>query len=132
MTQARREFLPGWRSGLLVLGLYAMLLQAFFAGLAGPLHAAPGFDAGVTCSEAAEGASSAQGPAGQHQAHDCVCPALCHAGGLLTGADVHRMAFDVHSLAVGVTAIWAHIASSSQRLAPPARAPPHAGFVVQS
>ena len=109
-----------------------MLLQAFFAGLAGPLHAAPGFDAGVTCSEAAAANSLGQEPASPHQAHDCMCPALCHSGGVLTGAAEDVSAFDAQFVAPRLPAVWSQFASSSLRLAPPARAPPHAGFVLQS
>jgi hypothetical protein len=132
MLSGRRDLLPGWRAGLLVLGLYAMLLQAFFAGLAAPMHAAA-FDPGVTCVSAAE-AQSSQGekPTPLHRAHDCVCPALCHPGGLPSNAVASVPAFYAQAAARALPDAWLHIPATSMRYPPPARAPPHAGFVLQS
>ena len=131
MTQQRRELLPGWRAGLLVLGLYAMLLQAFFAGLAGPSHAAP-FEPGVTCSQAAQGHSAGQEPASPNVAHDCVCPALCHSGGMAPGAAAQAFAPVARFADVDLPPAWEHVAGPYLNVAPPARAPPHVGFVIES
>jgi hypothetical protein len=136
MTHARGDILPGWRAGILILGLYAMFLQAFLAGLAGPAHAhgpaAPG-DAGGICVTGVDHAPQAgEAPAAPQTFHACVCPTMCHAAGALPVAGAPftvRLAFlsAVHS---GVRDVSG--AQTPARLSPPARAPPHAGFVLQS
>lgn len=135
MTKARGELLPGWRAGLLVLGLYAMLAQAFFASLAGPAHIAfAGPDGAVLCVSSADSASSEreQTPAKPHTGHDCVCAALCHGGhvpvpALAAGIVILRLA------TAGAPAVLDQLAFSAfPRVLPPARGPPHAGFVLSS
>lgn len=123
MIHARSETLPGWRAGLLVLGLYAMLLQIFFAGLAGPAHSLAGPDGAVLC-VAGEPSATGQAPEKPHTGLDCVCAALCHAGGALPGVRttvaVARIFSDV--------AKTRHVARAGSRAElcnhPPARAPP--------
>lgn len=134
MTQARRELIPGWRAGLLVLGLYAMLLQSFFVSLAGPAHVAFGPDGAVLCVSSADSAPSGRerAPVTPHAGHDCVCAALCHGGhvpvpALEAGMVTLRLAI------AGAPTVRDQFASLAfSRVLPPARGPPRDRFVVLS
>ncbi len=132
MTRARRETLPGWRAGLLVLGLYAMLLQVFLAGLAGPAHSLAGPDGAALC-VAGEQSAPGQTPAKPHTGMDCVCAALCHAGGALPG--VRETSVSVaKTFEIGVRVVRGalFVTHADFRVHPPARAPPRTDVDLHS
>ncbi len=132
MIKTRSETLPGWRAGLLVLGLYAMLLQIFLAGLAGPVHSLAGPDGPVLC-VSGQASAPGQAPATPHTGHDCVCAALCHVGGALPGvrgASVSvASSFDIGARVVHVALV---VSRADLRVHPPARAPPRTDVVLHS
>lgn len=127
---ARSETLPGWRAGLLVLGLYAMLLQAFFAGLAGPAHSLPGPDGAALC-VAGELSAPGQAPAKPHTGMDCVCASLCHAGGALPGERASVPAAQPFDTGISVVHVTLVVSRADHRVNPPARAPPRTEVVLQ-
>ncbi len=133
MIKTRSETLPGWRAGLLVLGLYAMLLQVFLAGLAGPAHSLAGPDGAVLCVSGDEASMPGQAPATPHTGHDCVCAALCHVGGALPGVRGASVAvapsFDLGANVVHVALV---VLCADVRVHPPARAPPCTDLVLHS
>lgn len=139
-THAPRELLPGWRAGLLVLGLYAMLMQAFLGALAGPSHAFSGTGDAVLCvagqtssSEASSSeASSNEAPAApmRHGATDCVCAALCHAAGALPAAAAASLPVAPFAIVLSSRLVDDLASAKHARALPPARAPPRAGFVL--
>lgn len=130
MTRARSEWLPGWRAGLLVLGLYAMFMQAFLTALSPPVHALNAPDAATLC---LTGEPSADGgkPAQPHTGKDCVCSALCHLGiGALAGASGVVVIIERLPLLVEVAVQASRASAASIRATPPARAPPREAFVL--
>jgi hypothetical protein len=127
---------PRWRvavaralvPAIAVAALYAMLLQAFFAGLNAaerPFAAAPSAALCLTEAGAAPDAGDPGAPAGSG-AHECVCLAACHGGLALAGA---LAALARPHATRAVLAAWApDVSPPPHPLAlPPARGPPHAG-----
>ncbi|MDP2355104.1 MAG: hypothetical protein Q8M31_03475 [Beijerinckiaceae bacterium] len=129
MIIARSETLPGWRAGLLVLGLYAMLLQVFLAGLAGPAHSLAGPDGAVLC-VSGEASVPGQAPVTPHAGHECVCAALCHAGGALPGARASFAVVPSFEGVAGVLHAALVVSRADARVHPPARAPPRNDVVL--
>lgn len=130
MTRARSEWLPGWRAGLLVLGLYAMFMQAFFAAAAPSAHVLAGPDALSLCISGDSSADRGQ-PAQPHTGKDCVCSALCHAGGgAVAAAPGGLVAIERSPIIVELAAPTRHVDAYSVRATPPARAPPRVVFVL--
>jgi hypothetical protein len=133
MTQGRREIIPGWRAGLLVLGFYAMFLQSFFAALAGPVHIAVGPDGASICVSSAAVPEKSQEPLKAHTGQDCVCAALCHgAAGALGRAPFTTITLLKFSIASAATHADRGVNATNQRALPPARAPPREVFVFFS
>ena len=131
MTRARSEWLPGWRAGLLVLGLYAMLMQAFLAAVAPPMHALAGPDALSLCVSGGESSGEGGQPAHPHSGKDCVCSALCHAGGwTVAGAPWGVIAIERLPVFVELAALAQPAVAYTIRATPPARAPPRVAFVL--
>ncbi|MFN3892185.1 MAG: DUF2946 family protein [Beijerinckiaceae bacterium] len=131
MIEKRRELLPGWRAGLLVLGLYAMLLQAFLGALVGPAQALASADRMILCTSSGEASAPGHEPATPHAGHECVCAALCHGAGALApsqGGQVEILRFEI-DLAPPLSPQRAF--SLLVRALPPARAPPRNGFVLK-
>jgi hypothetical protein len=120
-----------WRSGFLILGLYGLLLQGFFAGAAGMgLPARAGLDphgAALCLTLAEDGAlAPASGEAPLHGAgHDCVCPALCHGGSLFAPPAGALGAAQRASVTLAARPASAQPSFSALHQRPPARAPPH-------
>lgn len=130
MTRARSEWLPGWRAGLLVLGLYAMLLQAFLAVVTPPARALIGPDPVALC-VSVESSIDGGAPSHPHTGEDCICSALCHSGGgTIAGARGGVIGIERFPVLVETT-VPAHSTGANQdRATPPARAPPHEAFVI--
>lgn len=133
MVRTRSDILPGWRAGLLVLGLYATFLQAFFAGLVGPVHAWAGLEGAAICvAGTAQEAESGPQPVGPQTAHDCVCVAMCHAAGALPGRTASSAAPVAILAPAAATLLRERLPGAVARALPPARGPPGADVGLHS
>ena len=92
MAKGRAHHVGGLQAGLLILGLYALLAQAFLAGVMGGAHAGhagarPGadlqaLDGYFICAPSGHADAGPQTPTAPAHAHDCACPTLCHGAAL--------------------------------------------------
>lgn len=132
MTRARSEWLPGWRAGLLVLGLYAMFMQAFFTAASPPTHVLAGPDTLALC-VSGDASTGGQKPVHPHSGKDCVCSALCHAGvGAVAAAPVAFVTVERFAVVIQLAALSPIATANNLRATPPARAPPREAFVFST
>lgn len=89
MAKGRAHHVGGLQAGLLILGLYALLAQAFLAGVMGGAHAGarPGADIHalegyLICAPSGQSDAGQQTPPAPAHTHNCACPTLCHSAAL--------------------------------------------------
>lgn len=123
MSALRSRSFAIWRSGLFVLAVYAMLLQAFFGAIVTAAQAHPGvaFDGSALC----VGASGASDPASPVSHDRSCCAAACHVGGLWVPAPPPAATPPCVTLGVDLAPARVAAASRVARVTPPARGPPH-------
>lgn len=132
MAKGRAHHVGGLQAGLLILGLYALLAQAFLAGVMGviggahagarpgaDIHALEGY---LICAPSGQSDAGQQTPTAPAHAHNCACPTLCHSAALaLAGASVPT---PQSAPSTDLMAIVRSLTTSPGARIPQARAPP--------
>lgn len=129
MAKGRAHHVGGLQAGLLILGLYALLAQAFLAGVMGGAHAGarPGADIHalegyLICAPSGQSDAGQQTPTAPAHTHNCACPTLCHSAALPLAVAAVVAPYG-QSAAVPLASAPGLAAGPSVRV-PQARAPP--------
>lgn len=129
MAGARTHEVGGVRAGFLILALYALLTQAFLAGVMGGAHArGPDALGAHPICLSQEGEAAPSSPTRPSHGHDCACPTLCQAAGLPALALAPSFAAAPVRETLPPDAL--HVEPHPALRRPPARAPPHDSALV--